>query len=254
MTACSQDVSPTKNQPKSLSYRIVNIYPHNTKSFTEGLFWHENRLFESTAGLAEYPQTQSEFGIINLKTGNIESKARLDKNIYFWEGITILNDKLYQVTYKNQKWFIYDTKSWQQVWEFNYKNSEWWGLTNDGRSIIMSDGTDTLTFFDPNNFEATKTLHITENWTAVDKINELEYADGYIYANIWLSNRIVKINAKNGNIEWSLDLSAITKENKTKYLQSLEMNGIAYHPTKNTFWITGKFWGNIYEIEILEKE
>ncbi|PID83864.1 glutamine cyclotransferase [Candidatus Gracilibacteria bacterium] len=247
MFACSPSL------PKNTDigdFTLIAEYPHSTNSFTEGLFWHDGKLFESTAGMAEYPKTKSEFGILNLATGDIESKVQFDEKKYFCEGITLLNDKIYQATYKHQKMFVFDTKTWKKIGEFTYANTEGWGLTNDGKNIIMSDGSDMLTFFDPEKLKVTKTLKVTKENLPIKNINELEYVDGYIYANIWLTNRIIKIDANTGEIAREFDLSKLTQKTKNQFPNALEMNGIAYHHKKKTFWVTGKFWGRIYEIEL----
>ena len=232
-----------------LNYSIENQYPHDVTSFTEGLLFHDNKLFESTGGADNLPQTKSLFGEVDLKTGKIAVKAELDKTIYFGEGIVFLNGKVYQLTYKNQMAFIYDSKSFKQVGTFNYANREGWGMTTDGKYLIMSDGTSYLTYLDPTTYAVVKTLDVAENGYVVEKLNELEYIKGFIYANIWTTNTIVKIDPKTGDVVGKLDLTALAQDSKSKNPDALEMNGIAYDSLNNKVLVTGKLWPSIYEIK-----
>ncbi|MCC6180472.1 MAG: glutaminyl-peptide cyclotransferase [Bacteroidia bacterium] len=231
-----------------LKYTIENKFPHDINSFTEGFLFHDNKLFESTGSPDNLPQTKSVFGDVDLKTGKINVKVELDRNIYFGEGIVFLNDKIFQVTYKNQLGFIYDAKNYKQIGTFNYTNREGWGLTTDGKSIIMSDGTSYLTYFDPTSYAVTKVLDVAENNYVVEHLNELEFINGFIYANIWTTNTIVKIDPNTGNVVAKLDLSGLMQEAKTQNPNSLEMNGIAYDSINKKILVTGKMWPTIYEI------
>jgi len=158
-------------------------------------------------------------------------------------------DKLYQLTYKNQVGFIYDAKSLKQVGTFNYANSEGWGMTSDSTYIIMSDGSDKLTYLDPADMKPVKTLSVTENGEPRNNLNELEFINGYIYANIWMKNFIVKIDPASGKIVGKLDLSSLTLEATTKNPRADVLNGIAYDPTTDKVYVTGKLWPNIYQVE-----
>ena len=233
----------------SLDYNIVCRLPHDTTSFTEGLFFHDQQLFESTGSPENLPQTKSVFGIVNLKTGKIDKKAELDRSVYFGEGIVLLKNKIYQLTYKNQIGFIYDSKTYKQLGRFSYKNKEGWALTTDGTSLIMSDGTNTLTYLNSENLKVLKTLNVSNGGYAEDYLNELEYINGYIYANIWTKNYIVKIDPKDGKVVGLLDLSSLTDEAKTKNPNSDVINGIAFDSISNKIYVTGKLWPNIYQIE-----
>lgn len=232
-----------------LNYSIENQYPHDITSFTEGLLFHDHKLYESTGGADNLPQTKSLFGEVDLKTGKILVKAELDKTVYFGEGIVFLNGKIYQLTYKNQIAFIYDSKSFKQIGTFNYANREGWGMTTDGKYLIMSDGTSYLTYLDPTNYSVVKTLDVAENGYVVEKLNELEYIKGFIYANIWTTNTIVKIDPKTGDVVGKLDLTALAQDSKSKNPDALEMNGIAYDSLTNKILVTGKLWPNMYEIK-----
>lgn len=231
-----------------ISYTLVNTYPHDLNAFTEGFLFHEGKLFESTGAPENLPQTKSLFGIVDLKNGKIDTKVEIDKSIYFGEGISILNNKIYQLTYKNQTAFVYDAKTYNPIGKYSYQNREGWGLTNDGKNLIMSDGSNYLTYFDQN-FNVTKTLDVSENGYAVDYLNELEYINGFIYANIYQSHEIVKIDPLTGNVVGKLDLTSLFQTSKTKDINSLETNGIAYDSISDKILVTGKMWPSMYEIK-----
>lgn len=231
-----------------ISYTLVNTYPHDLNAFTEGFLFHEGKLFESTGAPENLPQTKSLFGIVDLKNGKIDTKVEIDKSIYFGEGISILNNKIYQLTYKNQTAFVYDAKTYKPIGKYSYQNREGWGLTNDGKNLIMSDGSNYLTYFDQN-FNVTKTLDVSENGYAVDYLNELEYIHGFIYANIYQSHEIVKIDPSTGNVVGKLNLTSLFQTSKTKDINSLETNGIAYDSISDKILVTGKMWPSMYEIK-----
>jgi glutaminyl-peptide cyclotransferase len=240
---------PEKVQIPFLSYSVTATLPHDTTSFTEGFLVNEGQLLESTGSPDYLPQTRSVLGIVDLKTGKINVKAELDKNKYFGEGIVVLNTKIYQATYKNQAGFMYDAKTFKMVGQFSYSNKEGWGLTTDGKSIIMSDGSNVLTFLDPEKLNVIKTLGVnTVDVDAADYLNELEYIKGFIYANIWMTGYIAKIDPASGRIQAIIDFSQLVADNKARYSGSLEMNGIAYNATADKIYVTGKFWPHIYEV------
>jgi|SRR6185437_14918085 len=232
----------------NISYSVPHYFPHDTTLFTEGLVFYKGELFESTGSPDDLPQTESLIGIDNLVTGKFFKKIELDKNKYFGEGITFLNDKLFQLTYKNQVGFIYDAKSFIKIGQFTYSNKEGWGLTTDGKYLILSDGTSNLTYLDPDELKQVKTLSVTINGSPQDSLNELEYIKGFIYANVWMSNSIVKINPASGQVVGRLDLGLITRDAKNKNPDAHVLNGIAYDSTSDKIYVTGKLWPNIYQI------
>jgi glutamine cyclotransferase len=246
----NQESSQEKQKIAIIPYQVLSNSPHDINSFTEGLEFYKGNLFESSAFVAEHPNTTSSIGTVNIKTGNVDKKIMLDGKLYFSEGITILDDKIYHVTYKNQKGFVYDANTYKLIKEFSYKNIEGWGLTNDGKNIIMSDGTHTLTYFDPNTLEVLKQLNVTENGTPIKYLNELEFINGYIYANIYTLDQIAKIDTATGNIVGTIDLSNLKKDATAKFSGSLETNGIAYNQTDSTITVTGKLWPAYYRIKI----
>jgi glutaminyl-peptide cyclotransferase len=246
---------PTTVQPKSkptplISYSLVNTFPHDTVSFTEGFLFHEGKLFESSGGMDYLPQSRSAFGIVDLEKGKWDVKAELDKTTFFGEGIVVLKDKIYQVTYHNQTGFVYDAKTFKKINQFNYRNKEGWGLTTDGKYIIMSDGTFNLTYFDPETLQEVKVVAVTESGYGFDHLNELEYIKGFIYANVWMTNNIVKINPETGEVVGRIELDELTIKAKAKNPRSLEMNGIAYDSISDKLLVTGKMWPYIYEIKM----
>lgn len=252
--SCNSNTSEATNTIETaatpqLTYSIVGSYPHDIQSFTEGLYVDNNQIFESTGSPEELTYTQSHYGTIDTLTGKIKVKAALDKSLYFGEGISKIDGKIFQLTYKAQKCFVYDAKTHKKIAEYPYANAEGWGLTNDGKNLIMSDGTHILTFLNPKDFTKVKELNVRENAYALEKINELEYVNGFIYANIWTTNQIVKINANTGNVVAKVDLGALYAEAQKLNPGLMELNGIAYDSSKNEFLITGKLWPKIYRLK-----
>ena len=237
------------NQIQSINFKVIRSYPHDTGSFTEGLLFHDNQLFESTGSPQEFPNTRSVFGNVDLKTGKIEVKAELDRKKYFGEGILFFKDRIFQLTYKNQIGFIYDAKTYANIGSFSYSNKEGWGLTTDGKNIIMSDGTNIITYLDPESLKPIKTLDITFNGSSALYVNELEYINGFIYANIWTTNDIAKIDPQTGKIVGIIDLSSLYREAKKKNPLSEATNGIAFDQSDGRIFVTGKFWPAIFQIK-----
>lgn len=245
------EVKAVSEQPLAvISYSLLQAFPHDTTCFTEGLVVHDGKLFESSGAPDNLPQTRSYFGIVNLKTGKIDIKGELDRKTYFGEGITVLNNKLFQLTYQNKTGFIYDASTFKNLGQFTYKNKEGWGLTSDGTYLIMSDGTSDLTYLDANTQSFVKTVSVnTDKYDMPDQLNELEYINGFIYANVWRTNTIIKINPADGKIAGLLELDALMAKAKNKHANSLEMNGIAYDSNAGKIYISGKMWPEIYQIQ-----
>ncbi len=241
------DVTPST---PVLNYSIVNTLPHDSTAFTEGFLFDNGILYESTGATPELPQTRSLFGSVDLKTGRISVKAELDKNKYFGEGICFLNNKVFQLTYKNQIGFIYDAKTFKPKGQFGYLSKEGWGMTTNGKDLIMSDGTNSLTFLNPETFQINKTLSVSENNFAVDNLNELEYIKGFIYANIYTTHKIVKINPETGNVVAKMDVEDLFLNAQKRYPYAKETNGIAYDSIQNKVYVTGKLWPCMFEIKL----
>lgn len=231
-----------------INYQLVNTYLHDSTCYTQGFLFHKGQLLESTGAPKDIPYTRSLIGVVDLKTGKMNVKAEIDRNKYFGEGIAVLNEKIFQLTYTNQVGFIYDAKTFQNKGQFGYLSREGWGLTSDGKELIMSDGTNVLTYLDPEKLTVTKTVLISENGYAVDLLNELEYINGFIYANIYTTHTIVKIDPLSGSVVGKMDISALFENSKRRYPISAETNGIAYEPGSDKIYVTGKLWPAIYEI------
>jgi len=224
----------------------MDDFPHDTTSYTEGFLVHDGELFESTGHVPEFPYTRSLFGVVDRRTGKIAVKV--DRESYFVEGIAFLNKKIYQLTYKTQVGFIYDAKTFRQLDSFRYANAEGWGMTTDGIHLIMSDGTAELTFADPAGFRLIKKLKVTENGMPRDSLNELEYIKGFIYANIWYNDHIVKIDPVTGKVVAKLDLTSLGFQARLKHPDEDALNGIAYDAVADKIYVTGKLWPNIYQL------
>lgn len=228
----------------SLNYSIVGTLPHDDRAFTEGLVIHDDKILEGTG---QY--NQSWLAEINPGTNRSEKKVILDEQ-YFGEGVTVLNEKIYQLTYREKVGFIYQTADYKKIGEINY-STEGWGITHDGQSLIMSDGTDKLYFLDTAEFKIIRTLSVTDPTGArLKNLNELEYINEYIFANVYETPMIVKIHPFTGKVVGELDLSIITSEIKRMYPGAYELNGIAYDKKLNALLVTGKFWPKYYLIRI----
>ena len=241
-------VEPSSTIP-IINYALNSSFPHDTSSFTEGFLIHNGQLYESTGSPEEIPQARSLFGTVDLKTGRIDKKIELDRQKYFGEGTVFLNDKVYQLTYQTKIGFIYDAKTFNKLGEFTFPSKEGWGMTTDGSHLIMTDGTNIITYLETKNFTTEKTISVTDDNGPVMHLNELEFIKGFIYANIYTTNYIVKIDPASGKVIGKIDLTSLATEAKIKFPGSLEMNGIAYDSTSDKIYITGKMWPNIYAIE-----
>ena len=205
------------NNPIRIPFTVQGTIPHDTKSFTQGLLIHRGQLYESTG------QDDSWIGIVDIQSGEAQRKVTLDKK-YFGEGIVILNNKVYQLTWKNKTGFIYDLKTFEKLGEFKYE-SEGWGLTTDGANIIMSDGSDKLHFLDTTKFSVTKTISVSYDKEPVTALNELEYVDGFVYANVWQTAMIAKIDLATGEVKGFLDLSELVRQVNSINPQAEVLNG-----------------------------
>ena len=229
--------------PEEYGYEIVKEYPHNIDHYTQGFEIHDGKFYEST-GL----EGKSAIYRFDLATNNIYQTVKLEDK-YFGEGITILNDKIYQITYHAQKGFIYDLESFARIDSFTYKTKEGWGLTNDGKYIIKSDGSEFIDYINPENMQVIKRLAVYDDKRPVYFLNELEYDNGFIYANVYTTNYIVKIDASCGKIVGKINLKGLD-ENLYTYEQRDVLNGIAIDKSNGKMYVTGKLWPKIFEIKI----
>ena len=223
-------------------YQIVNIWPHDSNAFTQGLILVDGKLLESTG-----QEGSSSLRRIELETGKIVKKVDVPVP-YFAEGIAVLNGKVYQLTWQHQLGFIYDLQSLERVGDFKY-HGEGWGLTTDGTSLIMSDGSNRLRFMDPFNFRVTKTINVVDGTTPVGALNELEFVQGEIYANIWHDDRIAVVDPQNGRVKAWIDLTGLIPEGELQDEEAV-LNGIAYDQSSNRLFVTGKMWPRLFEIKV----
>ncbi len=236
--------------PPVIQYAVVNKYPHDTSYFTEGLEFYKGQLFESSGGNADESPYPSEFGIADLKTGKVTSKVKLDKTKYFGEGITFFGDKMYHLTWTSHVGFVYDANTFKLIKEFKIPAQEGWGLTHDSTHLIMSDGTSNLYFITPDSVNLAYITRVTDNNGPVTNINELEYVNGFIYANQWETNYILKIDAETGSVVGKINLENLQKEASSLRPGADVLNGIAYNKETGQLLVTGKRWPYIYEIKV----
>ncbi len=242
-------IADTKTTPV-INYSLISEYPHDTTAYTEGLLMHDGKLYESTGYTNELPQTKSLFGILDLKTGKINPVVQLDTSKYFGEGITFLHNQWFQLTYRTKIGFVYDAQYFKQIKTFVLPVKEGWGMTTDSTSLIMSEGTNILTWVDPVSLIAIKKISVSDESGTVNLLNELEYIDGFIYANIFTTHIIVKIDPASGKVVGKIDLDVLATEQERGFAGALQMNGIAYNPVHHTIYITGKMWNKVYEIRL----
>jgi glutaminyl-peptide cyclotransferase len=221
--------------------KLVRSYPHDPRAFTQGLEYYRGYLYEST-GIAG----QSTLRKVALETGAVLQKVSLPSQ-YFGEGLTIFRGKIYQLTWLSKKGFIYDLRSFRQIGEFPY-DPEGWGLTHDDKSLIMSDGTNKIRYFDPVSFSVTRTLEVYARGEGVANLNELEYVKGEIFANIWHSTRIARIDTQSGQVLAWFDLTSIV--GKEQHGDEAVLNGIAYDKARDRLFVTGKNWSKVFEIKL----
>jgi glutamine cyclotransferase len=238
------------------TYEIVNTYKHDPKAFTQGLVFHEGWLYESDG-----KYDNSSLRKVRLETGEVEKKRKL-ANEYFAEGMTILNGKIYQITWKERTCFVYDLNTFEPAGRFSY-NFDGWGLTNDGTNLILSDGSHQIRFIDPSNFHVLRTINVFNpaNNRPLFNLNELEFIKGEIWANIWhsedqeilgKSNYIARIDPKDGGILGWIDLNGISPEDVSRDPENT-LNGIAYDQATDRIFVTGKNWKKLFEIKIKVK-
>jgi glutaminyl-peptide cyclotransferase len=226
-------------------YEVVNTYKHDPKAFTQGLVFYNDFLYEST-GL----EGESTLRKVELETGKVLQRHDLSDEV-FGEGMTILNDKIYQISWKNGVAFEYDL-NFKQLKDFRY-SGEGWGLTNDGKNLIMSDGTHVLRVINPENFETLKTITVfRENGQPLMQINELEWVKGEIWANIWQDSSVARIDPETGKVKGWIDFSKLVSEEMRSANEDV-LNGIAYDEKTDRIFITGKLWKKLFEIKLKAK-
>ncbi|HYK47715.1 MAG TPA: glutaminyl-peptide cyclotransferase [Parafilimonas sp.] len=243
-------VDSSNPAPPVLNYSVVKVYPHDTSSYTQGLQWLDSSLYEGTGNYGSSKLIKE-----HITDGKAEKEISLDKS-FFGEGITVMNNKIYQLTWKENKVFVYDASTFKKINELTWP-FEGWGLTNNGKEIIVSTGSSNLYFVDPETFKIIRQVGVTDNYGPVALLNELEYANGSIYANQYETDYILKINATTGKVEGKMDCSKLLAQsglnfNPDEYSVNTGyvLNGIAYDSAKNSFYITGKMWPALFEIKL----
>lgn len=238
VAACESGEPATGDEPPMVQQ--VRSYPHDSTAFTQGLVWRNGRLYESTGRYGE-----SSLRLVELETGRVLQKVDLAQT-YFAEGLAAVGDTLYQLTWKEGVAFLYDANDLRPIGQVSY-TGEAWGLTSDGRRLIVSDGSSYLTWVDPATFQVDTTLRVMDGATPVDQLNELEWVRGEIWANVWHTQQIVRIDPRTGRVKGRLDLSALIPAVRDP---EAVLNGTAYDPERNRLLVTGKLWPRLYEISV----
>jgi glutaminyl-peptide cyclotransferase len=227
------------------TYKVIHTYPHDAQAFTQGLIFLDGQLYEST-GLNGHSSLRS----VDLETGKAQQYKEIPSE-YFAEGLTNWGSTLIQLTWKAHIAFVYDRFSFRQLKTLSY-TGEGWGLAQDGKNIILSDGSSTLRFLDPSTFKVVRTIKVTDNGKAIDQLNELEYIHGEIYSNIWYSNKIARISPQTGKVLGWIDLTGIISPSELSS-DGAVLNGIAYDAKHDRLFVTGKLWPKLFEIKVVPK-
>ena len=241
----------TASAPEVYTYEILNTYPHDTGAYTQGLEFHNGVLYEGT-GKTGFSTLRK----VDFKTGEVLQKIDMDASV-FGEGITIMEGKLYQLTWQSGMWYVYDIENLEKIKNFTYgKSREGWGLCNDGEKLYKSDGTEKIWFLDPETLEETGHIETVTNKSIFNRANELEYVNGKIYANVYQKQSMMIIDATSGAIEGVINFGGLQSQVKRgpEWDEGNSvLNGVAYHPERETFFVTGKNWDKLFEVKILKK-
>lgn len=236
-------VSPLlKSKAPIASIDVKRAYPHSPDAFTQGLFFHQGYLYESTGLNGKSTLTRKE-----IKTGKSLQGVKISEE-YFGEGIALLKNKIYQLTWQNETVLIYDARSFQEIRKLKYRG-EGWGLTTDGKYLLMSNGSSTITYHDPVSFKVLRKIHVHDNDSPVGHLNELEFVKGEIWANVFTEDMIVRISPKNGKVTGWINLSTL-RSYLPRNTRVDVLNGIAYDAKENRIFVTGKYWPSIFEIQL----
>lgn len=238
----NQPSTPPDGRARQASYEVVNSYPHDPASFTQGFLWKDGGFYESTGMYG-----QSKLRRLEFPSGKVLKEIKLDPEL-FAEGLAPVDSRLIQLTWKSRRGFVYDVDTFRLVQEFTY-DTEGWGLTFDGKNLILSDGSSDLFYLDPQTFKPIGKLAITMNGQPVPELNELEFIDGEIWANVWQTDLILRINPSTGQVTSFLNLKQILSPSDRKGSVDV-LNGIAYDAEHKRIFITGKLWPRIFEIKL----
>lgn len=251
-TCCPFLVAQTFHQasphlPQEYTFAIVAVYPHDTNAFTQGLAYRDGFLYEGTGR-----EGKSSLRKVRLETGEVVQQVNLEPDL-FGEGITLLNDKVIQLTWKSEIGFVYDLNSFHQLRRFSY-SGEGWGLAANGRELFLSDGTSEIRVLDGDGetFQEKRRLKVHDGSTAVDQLNELEFVEGEIFANVWHSNRVARISPQTGEVLGWIDLTGLLGPMYRLEPEAV-LNGIAYDPVRKRLFVTGKLWPRVFEIRLTPK-
>jgi glutamine cyclotransferase len=237
--------------PSQIMFKVIAVYPHDPTAFTQGLEFHDGKLYEGTG---EY--NRSNLRIVDIRTGKVEKNYLIPDKSIFGEGITIFKNKIYQLTWKSHKVYVYNPGDFSHPVDTLKWDREGWGATNDGKNIIISDGSSHLFFVQPDEkskeMRVNKVLTVADNKGEVDSLNELELINGYVYANRWLTNDIVKIDTATGHVTGKLNLTGLLQQYdpNAPIEDGAVLNGIAYDSTSKKLYITGKDWPKLFEMEL----
>lgn len=238
--------APAASEVAHYTYRVVKVYPHDPQAFTQGLFIQNGRLFEST-GMAGASSLRE----VDLTTGEVKRKREIARP-YFAEGVAPWGNAIIGLTWTQGKAFVWDRDSFVPKGEFAY-TGEGWGLTGDGTHLILSDGSDRLRFLDPQTFKVVGEVPVTLRGEPIEMLNELEYIGGQVYANVWQTDYIVRIDPKNGKINGIVDLKGLMAYGPAITQRIDVLNGIAFNPETKHLLVTGKYWPALFEIELIDK-
>jgi len=242
-THVSQIVVLSASAPRTYNYRIKDTFPHDIGAYTQGFEYYQGFFYEGTGQYGESTVRKTE-----LKTGQVLKARNLPGDI-FGEGITILNGKIYQISYRSQVGFVYDLENFDLIQKIYYQNQEGWGLTNNGELVIMSDGTNHIYFMDPEYFHVTGKIEVMDHKGPVDALNELEWIEGKIWANRYLTDEIVIIDPESGRVDGKINMSGLLRP-EDKHTKIDVLNGIAWDKVNRRLFVTGKFWPKIFEVEV----
>lgn len=242
LSACS--IVYSQDSIQRYGYQIVNTYPHDINSFTQGLIYHEGFLFEGTG-----KKGQSSLSKINVEDGEVLMSTPLSRR-YFGEGVEVVGDKIFQLTWQSNIVFVYDKSTLESIGS-HYNATEGWGLAYDGEHLILSDGTPTLQFMDAENFSPQRKVTVTLNGNPINYLNELEFINGEVWANVWQTDFIVRIDPESGVVNSVIDLAGLSEKTSLGSNEAV-LNGIAWDASQERLFVTGKHWANLFEIILVD--
>ncbi|MEM9669983.1 MAG: glutaminyl-peptide cyclotransferase [Pseudomonadota bacterium] len=243
----TQDANAETGEPRLLEYEVVETYPHDPAAFTQGLFVHDGKLYESTGRYRTSSLRQ-----VNLETGDPVQVRNLPAR-YFGEGATPIGDKIVMVTWRSQTGFVFDLKTFKPLKSFTY-SGEGWGLTDNDEKLFLSDGSPVIRIMDPDTLQKTGDFTVTYGGRPLARLNELEWIDGLIWANVWQSDRIMMIDPASGRVVSQIDLTGLFPAEARNAPQDDVLNGIAYDADSGRIFVTGKNWPNLFEIRLVDPQ